>query len=49
MNKAEPVNQFQEVYRQVKERLDRDAREKNLELQREKAEKEAKREGFDRA
>ena len=51
MEKTEPVNQFQEVHRLVKERLDRarDAREKDSEIRKEKAEKEAVREGFDRA
>jgi hypothetical protein len=50
MDKAEPVNQFEEVHRQVKERRDRDRddQEKESELRKERAKAEAKREGFDR-
>ncbi|MGA7459328.1 MAG: hypothetical protein WBW69_03840 [Candidatus Korobacteraceae bacterium] len=51
MDKAEPVNQFKEVHRLVKERLDRarDIREKDFEHQKEREKEEARREGFDRA
>jgi hypothetical protein len=51
MDNEKPLNQFQEVHKKVKERLDRarDAREKDSEVRKEKAEEEAIREGFDRA
>jgi hypothetical protein len=49
MDNAKPLNQFQEVHQKVKERLDRarDAREKDSEVRKERAEEEAVREGFD--
>jgi hypothetical protein len=50
MDNKPQTNQFQEVHKQVKERLERDrqAREKGAEVRKEEAEKEAVREGFDR-
>jgi hypothetical protein len=51
MDNEKPINQFQEVHKKVKERLDRarEVREKDSEVRKEKAEEEAIREGFDRA
>jgi hypothetical protein len=51
MESEKPLNQFQEVYKKVQERLarDRERREKGAELRKKEAEKEAVREGFDRA
>jgi hypothetical protein len=51
MDNEKPLNQFQEVHKKVKERLDRarDAREKDSEVRKEKADYEAICEGFDRA
>jgi hypothetical protein len=51
MEPKKPLNQFQEVHEKVRERLDRahKLKEKDVVLQRKKAEEEAVREGFDRA
>jgi hypothetical protein len=50
-NEKPSSNQFQEVHRKVKERLDREreSREKGVEIRRKEAEEEAANEGFDRA
>ena len=51
MESKKPTNAFQEVHRLVQERLarDREMREQGVELRKKEAEKEAIREGFDRA
>ena len=50
MESTKPTNQFQEVHRQVQERLarEREKREQGVELRKKEAEKEALREGFGR-
>ena len=51
MDNHKPLNQFQEVHKRVRERLDREReiQGKDLEARKKKAEEEAVREGFDRA
>lgn len=51
MESNKPLNQFEEVHKKVRERLDRahEVREKDSALHQEKAKGEAVREGFDRA
>ena len=51
MSNKESANQFQEVHKQVQERLARanDARERDADVRSKKAAEEAVREGFDRA
>ncbi len=51
MESKKPTNPFQEVHKQVQERVDRarEVRQKDGELRRKKADEEAVREGFDRS